>query len=284
MSETNSGAGLPVNPSASDVLNMIRSLHQELQETKGQLEDAKSQLEATQNQVAASQAQMSSGYPKPKLNKPPLFTGKLNVDSWASHMNIYLRGSTDEEALHVAVSYLGGAAHKWWMTQSTTISTWTDLRDAICKRFSHLNKTKMARDRLHKWRQIKDIKTYNDDFLAIIIDIPNISMEEQIDKYERGLKAYIWKEICTREYSELAEIMKDAERVEAAFQSRIIRGATIGKRDDRRKEEPIPMEIGKIEIKKLTTEERQKCIKEGLCLRCREPGHIAKKCPKGKRN
>ncbi len=47
---------------------------------------------------------------------------------------------------------------------------------------------------------------------------------------------------------------------------------------------PQPMEIGNVQKRKLTPEERDKCMKEGLCLRCRARGHRAKECPKGRRN
>ena len=33
---------------------------------------------------------------------------------------------------------------------------------------------------------------------------------------------------------------------------------------------------------RLTTEEREHCIKEGLCLYCGEKGHVAQDCPKSK--
>ena len=38
------------------------------------------------------------------------------------------------------------------------------------------------------------------------------------------------------------------------------------------------MELGVIIVKKLTPEERDKCMRQGLCLRCRKPGHMAKDC------
>ncbi len=41
-------------------------------------------------------------------------------------------------------------------------------------------------------------------------------MDEQIDRYTRGLKSYIWKELRTNEYTKLADAMRDAERVESA--------------------------------------------------------------------
>jgi hypothetical protein len=43
---------------------------------------------------------------------------------------------------------------------------------------------------------------------------------------------------------------------------------------------PQPMEIGSIQYKKLTEEERQRRMKANLCLYCGEGGHIAFKCPK----
>lgn len=74
----------------------------------------------------------------------------------------------------------------------------------------------MARDKLAIWKQIKDVVTYNKYFLDIVLDIPNISIEEQIDRYSKGLKQYIFKELCTRDYDNLNDLMKDAECVEMA--------------------------------------------------------------------
>jgi len=45
-----------------------------------------------------------------------------------------------------------------------------------------------------------------------------------------------------------------------------------------------PMNLSTIKVSKLTPEERQRCMREGLCLRFREKGHVAKDCPKGQRN
>ena len=69
---------------------------------------------------------------------------------------------------------------------------------------------------LSKWRQLKDVLSFNEESLRILLDIPNISEEEQIVRYTRELKPYIWEEICTTEYRELSEAMADAERIDAA--------------------------------------------------------------------
>lgn len=44
-------------------------------------------------------------------------------------------------------------------------------------------------------------------------------MAEQVDRYTRGLKPYIWKEMRIKYSTELAEAMRDAERIEAAHRS-----------------------------------------------------------------
>lgn len=45
-----------------------------------------------------------------------------------------------------------------------------------------------------------------------------------------------------------------------------------------------PLDLSSIKVENLTPEERELCVREGLCLRCRENGHVAKNCPKCRRN
>ena len=39
-----------------------------------------------------------------------------------------------------------------------------------------------------------------------------------------------------------------------------------------------------MDIDRLTTEERDKCIKEGRCFTCQERGHLTRECPRRQRN
>ena len=39
------------------------------------------------------------------------------------------------------------------------------------------------------------------------------------------------------------------------------------------------MEVDAIKVAKLAKEEREHCMKEGLCLWCRRKGHMARNCP-----
>ena len=77
-----------------------------------------------------------------------------------------------------------------------------------------------------------------ESFLRIIIDIPIISTDEVIDRYTRGLKMYISKELCTRNYGSLTTLMSDVISGEASktSYSRSIQ-------NDHTKRAAVPMDI-----------------------------------------
>ena len=127
----------------------------------------------------------------------------------------------DSNIITIAVSYLEGSAHKWWISYSQIpdgqlVQTWSSPKNAISVRFQTMNNSKIVRHKLAKWRQVKNVSTFNDYFQRFILDIPNIGIEERIDRYTHGLRPYIWGELCTRGYTSLNTAMRDAEKVESA--------------------------------------------------------------------
>ena len=290
----------PENITLEGLFQAYQQLQQNFTNAQSEIIGLRNELQGTRNELGTTQAALqqqqqqrhgigSSGI-GPKCKRPESFKGKGSITSWITHVSNYV-GSTDpSSALTIAVSYLEGTAHEWWIVfreteEGKAIQTWPQLQPALIKRFDTLNKVKIARDKLAKWRQIKDVPSFNDDFQRIVLDIPNISVEEQIDRYTRGLKPYIWKELCTREYTCLNDAMRDAERVESAHRrlgknSRPDQAPKVRQAHDA----PTPMDIGNVQLKKLTTAERDQCRKEGRCFRCRQKGHMASNCPKGQGN
>ena len=273
------------------VSQVIQELRSQLAASNNALQDTQQRLIGVQNELVQMKQQVEKhNRSSVKANKPLPYKGKGSILSWTTHVDNYLQNIDDDEALQIAVSYLQESAHEWWISYSQTdegeqVQSWDNLCEALIERFDTINEEKIARDKLAKWRQIKDVNSFNEDFQKIILEIPNISIEEQIDRYTRGLKSYIWKELCTNDYDKLSDAMKDAERVEAAHKrsgNNPMRTKSNNNSDVSNK--PVPMEIGNIQLQKLTKEERDRCMKEGLCLRCRMSGHIAKNCPKGKQN
>ena len=88
-----------------------------------------------------------------------------------------------------------------------------------------------------------------------MLDIPDIFTLEQIDRYTRSLKPYIWKEMCTKDYDNLTDDMRDAERIEATH--RRLKTHVPAKRQPVGDSGRAPMEIGNLELKKLT-QQREK--------------------------
>ncbi len=162
------------------------------------------ELNATRNKLQATQASMQaiqSSSIKPK--KPDSFSGKTSDRSWIIHFNNYTGSKQNPQAMNVAANYLQGPAHEWWIRydeteESEQVIIWRGLQEALIGLFEMLKKIKIARNKLAKWKKIKDASSFIDDFQKILIDIPTITVEEQLDRYARGLKTYIWKETCTK--------------------------------------------------------------------------------------
>ena len=242
------------NFTLQDLARAYQELQQSFASAQGQIKQLQNELVGTRNQLNTTQATLqsqvgSSGrHNTPKPKRPDSFKGKGSVESWITHITNYVLGVPDDQALTIAVSYLEGPAHEWWIVYRQTeegklIHTFDQFTTAIKARFETLNKVKIARDKLAKWKQVKSVSSFNDDFQRIVLDIPNISVDEQIDRYTRGLKPYIWKELCTNEYTTLTAAMRDAERVESAHK-RVGKPPKPLKPLIEDRDDPTPMELG----------------------------------------
>ena len=180
----------------------LEQLAAALQSVRADLANANTHIGVLNNELNETKAHLhqaaaSSSKPLAKVKKPESFNGTGSVLSWTAHMANYLRLSSDSEAFQIAVSYLEGNAHEWWLVfkdsaEGQSIRAWHTLRNALIQRFDTLNKRKVARDRLAVQKQTSNAASFNEEFQKIILNIPDISSEEQVDRYTRGLKSYIW--------------------------------------------------------------------------------------------
>lgn len=211
---------------------------------------------------------------------------------WITHVTNCIGSDQNPQAFSVAIIYIECTAHEWRIGFKGTedgqrISTWPSLKEAFVRRFESLNRVKIARDKLAKWRQIKDMASFNEDFGKKLLEIPSITIEYQIDSYARGLKPLIWMELCKREYNSLTDLMRDTERVESAFRRSgkvPVKNITGDKLRASRLNCRGPMDIGNFTLKKMSPAEREMCRKEGRSFRCHEKGHMANKCQKARGN
>jgi len=96
-------------------------------------------------------------------------------------MDAYVSSSEPDEACRIACSYLDGEAFTWWQSYSaaTSVPDWDTLRTCLIRRFNPLNKVHAARNKLHSWRQLKDVGSFSKTFLRIVMDIPDITESEK---------------------------------------------------------------------------------------------------------
>ena len=156
--------GQPTPPSLEQLAQAYSDIQRQLTSAKSEFDALKSELEQTKQALNTAQTQLamrdSTAAAMPKLKKPENYTGKESILSWTTHMSNYLKKIADPEAMSIAVSYLQGAAHEWWIKFKETedgrvIITWPQLKEALISRFDTLNKEKVARDKLARWKQLE---------------------------------------------------------------------------------------------------------------------------------
>ena len=133
---------------------------------RNELTATQNELASTRNNLLAAQSSSSLGL-KPK--KPESFTGRGSIHSWITHVSNYIGDDQNPQAFIVAISYLSGSAHEWWIGYKETdegrqVTTWPLLKEALIRRFESLNRVKIARDKLAKWKQVKHVRSFNEDF------------------------------------------------------------------------------------------------------------------------
>src|SRR3954469_23916777 len=245
----------------------------------------------------------SSGPPGPSTNirikQPETYDGrKGSVDLWIFQMQQYLLATgikNDEQAVYLATNLLRGDAATWWRhhfkritNDGDALPNWKQFEGLLSRKFKPVNTTKVARDTLARLRQTSSVKAYNAAFTSTILEIPNISEEEMVDRYVRGLKEKVRVEVELREPTDLEEAMRITDRFDTiAFAYTPRTSFYLTKQPEPRQTfvkplGPAPMEIDTITLhfKKLTDEEREKLRRAGACFACRQPGHMSSQCPR----
>jgi len=192
------------------------------------------------------------------------------------------------------------------MDEDEDWNSWDVFVEKIKKQFQPINPVKIARDRLANLRQRTSVQEYTQRFYAITLDIPNITEEECIDKYVRGLKPRVAKEIELRGLNVLEDIVVAAQRYDSIdFRMSLRDRASLhhyGSKSGtsgyhKHSSNSGPMDIDSImpssssdfkkrhhsgPPKKLTEEDKTIMRKEGRCYYCRKTGHLALTCPNKK--
>lgn len=133
---------------------------------------------------------------------PPPFRGAgalLSLPGWISSMRVYLMaaGEPTERWIALACTYLTGSAASWYkhreeaMRQHGITDSWDAFIRDLMTYFQPIDVHTLARDKLYNLRQIHSVQNYNSTFMDLIANIIDMTEDEKVDKYIRGLQPAI---------------------------------------------------------------------------------------------
>jgi hypothetical protein len=205
-----------------------------------------------------------------------------------------LRVDDDTTRIEFTATLLKEHAALWYRLQCLRhdghpYATWDEFRTALKQTFTPVNQEKRARDRLASLRQTTSAQRYIQEFTSLCLEISDLHSTEQLDRFVRGLKPHVRREVELRDPKTFDEATTIAERVDqisfAATRTKPIQGSRPSTSSG-----PQPMELGAMRtvptVKKtrLTPEERQDLRQRKACFYCRESGHMMADCPNKPKN
>lgn len=255
-----------------------------------------------------------------KLPLPIPYDGDpYKIDDWTFCLeNFFNLAKVDADSVKVdyCVSLLQGTALSWWRHVSPKPSTYHDFKEALLSQFKVDDEGRLARDLLAFANQRGHVHIYTKYFRSLLLKIPDMTEAEARDRYIRGLKPEIRKEVLLRDCRSLNDTIKVAERYDLISSSQgshpIIpnfqstpqsRPAFHAPQVDPNNhmdvdsvlESKEEFNLAAASVKpssyssssqpqthrrKLTDVERRELSRNRACFYCREKGHMKRDCPK----
>ena len=263
--------------------DLARELEIEMLENKRLREELKKEKEKEKEKEKAKPVEERTY----KIREPQTFKGG-DVRGWISHIEKYLRlGGVDKKDRVVLASYyLEGPVAKWWLqyTRREADMDWEEFTQLLKERYDDNNEFE-KRKRFLDLRQTGTLKDYTDAFMDLMSEISDISEEDLVVRYVKGLKPKTSLEIELKNPQTLNEAMRMAVVLESKFVSN--RSDTDQRNST--KNTPIKSPIKKEERSPFpTTPFKNDSIRKQLkfetpikkCFKCGNPDHLAKDCPK----
>lgn len=250
------------------------------------------------------------------IGKPNNFDGdKAYARRFLSSCETYLDlndkiYNSDKKKIIFALSFMLDKAAGDWATNRTTVAlakdpatqtapgfgTWDDFVNDFRNTFITTDDNADARRQLLDLKQTGTADDYNNQFRSLVTRSGITDQNALSEMYQRGLTRGLLTKIYNRD--KLPEKMEDWYKAASQADNLFRRLQTITGNTNTQSTTPrtnrfrnfmssspttSPTTSPTSSItrpKKLTPEEREKCLKEGRCLACREKGHNARECTK----
>lgn len=131
-----------------------------------------------------------------RIKEPDTYDGSRSaatIDSWIQTVERYanFHNLDDNRTGLLAITLLRGRADAWYRSMDRNIQDpmgWLELKRELIDFFRPENTTRLARDKLAALVQVGDLTDYINTFMNIKLEIPNMTEEEAVDKFTRGLR------------------------------------------------------------------------------------------------
>ena len=242
----------------------------------------------------------SSGSVKPPL--PSKFRGPYKEPKlleWTHQVSQYLMavGLADsvQGVFHVGAGFLADEAATWWRLHCDRVErgdmpppvTWWALRALMLEQFTETNRLTNVQDAFDRVRQKSSVTKYIAEFQAIVLELPEVNEMQRVHRFIRGLKRQVQVHVWAHAPVTLAHAMRVADSIDQAMynsQGGAPSGGFHGSRNgqassgagqgDRQNAEPMQLNAAG----GLSLADQNRCLRDGLCFKCMEPGHQARNC------
>ncbi|KAJ9507837.1 hypothetical protein QJQ45_019250, partial [Haematococcus lacustris] len=198
---------------------------------------------------------------------------------------------TDAQRIVYVATLLSGHALLWYRSSVSSFTSWTCFVAAFERQFAPVNRLRHARDRLAALTQTSSVRRYLGEFTALCLEVTDISPAEQLDRFIRGLKPSVRRELELREPTSFSEASTIADRVDAISYSTSTSRSSYRPPSTPRPPRPetaaVPMELdamlhtspSRSRGTRLSDAQRAALRDSKACFYCRKAGHTMKDCP-----